>query len=46
LTPTKKPLLINGKKITVQSLNDEIMNNSTSLNPEFFAEKFELNDDL
>ena len=27
-------------------INDNKMNNSTSLNPEFFAEKFELNDDL
>jgi len=26
-------------------INDNKMNNSTSLNPEFFAEKFELNDD-
>jgi len=27
-------------------INDNKMNNSTSLNPEFFAEKFELNDDI
>jgi len=27
-------------------INDGKSNNSTSLNPEFFAEKFELNDDL
>ena len=27
-------------------INDRKMNNSTSLNPEFFAERFELNDDL
>ena len=27
-------------------INDDKMNNSTSLNPEFFAERFELNDDF
>jgi len=27
-------------------INDNKSNNSTSLNPEFFAERFELNDDL
>jgi len=27
-------------------INDGKMNNSTSLNPEFFAERFELNDDF
>jgi len=26
-------------------INDKKSNNSTSLNPEFFAERFELNDD-
>ncbi len=30
----------------LENINDNKMNNSTSLNPEFFAEKFELNDDL
>ena len=29
----------------LENINDNKMNNSTSLNPEFFAEKFELNDD-
>jgi len=28
----------------LENINDNKMNNSTSLNPEFFAEKFELND--
>ena len=27
-------------------INDSKSNNSTSLNPEFFAERFELNDDF
>jgi len=27
-------------------INDKELNNSTSLNPEFFAERFELNDDF
>jgi hypothetical protein len=27
-------------------INDNKSNNSTSLNPEFFAERFELNDDI
>jgi hypothetical protein len=27
-------------------INDNKMNNSTSLNPEFFPERFELNDDF
>jgi len=27
-------------------INDKKLNNSTSLNPEFFAERFELNDDF
>ena len=30
----------------LENINDGKMNNSTSLNPEFFAERFELNDDL
>ena len=30
----------------LEGINDNKMNNSTSLNPEFFAEKFELNDDF
>ncbi len=30
----------------LENINDNKMNNSTSLNPEFFAEKFELNDDF
>ena len=30
----------------LENINDNKMNNFTSLNPEFFAEKFELNDDL
>jgi len=29
----------------LENINDNKMNNSTSLNPEFFAERFELNDD-
>ncbi len=29
----------------LENINDGKMNNSTSLNPEFFAERFELNDD-
>ena len=29
----------------LENINDGKNNNSTSLNPEFFAEKFELNDD-
>jgi len=29
----------------LENINDERTNNSTSLNPEFFAERFELNDD-
>ena len=30
----------------LENINDGKMNNSTSLNPEFFAEKFELNDNF
>ena len=30
----------------LENINDKKMNNSMSLNPEFFAEKFELNDDF
>jgi len=30
----------------LENINDKKSNNSTSLNPEFFVEKFELNDDF
>ena len=30
----------------LENINDSKKNNSTSLNPEFFAERFELNDDF
>ncbi len=30
----------------LENINDGKMNNSTSLNPEFFQERFELNDDF
>jgi hypothetical protein len=30
----------------LRNVNDEKMNNSMSLNPEFFAERFESNDDF
>jgi len=30
----------------LEDINDDKSNNSTSLNPEFFAERFVLNDDL
>jgi len=30
----------------LENINDNKMNDSTSLNPEFFAERFELNDDF
>ena len=30
----------------LENINDNKMNNSMSLNPEFFAERFELNDDF
>jgi len=30
----------------LENINDDKMNNSISLNPEFFAEKFELNDNF
>ncbi len=39
---TKTSVFYNFRNLTM----DYEMNNSTSLNPEFFAEKFELNDDL
>ena len=29
----------------LENINDDKMNNSTSLNPEFFPKRFELNDD-
>jgi len=30
----------------LENINDGKMNNSTSLNPEYFPERFELNDDF